>query len=136
VKEDPDYKYSAKDNTSRLLVNTTNNDLKSYNSIEIINKSSYTNGVSVKVGETNKNVNIKVNGFEPINQNSGNVVIKIGGNNNNNKPVFRKPLGNVNNQRPHSVAFGNDLDTSRVPIVRSVEFKKPYKDYQNNNTSI
>ncbi|XP_008194098.1 cordon-bleu protein-like 1 isoform X2 [Tribolium castaneum] len=114
VKDDPDYK----SNTSKLIVNTINNDIKSHNSIEVRNK--FNNGVS-----------IKVNGVET--QTPGNVVIKIGG----PKPVFRKPLGNVNeNQRPHSIAFGGDFDISRVPIVRSVEFKKPYKDVQNNNTSV
>ncbi|XP_044267448.1 cordon-bleu protein-like 1 isoform X2 [Tribolium madens] len=126
VKDDPDYK----SNTSKLIVNTVNNDIKSHNSIEVRNKTTFSNGVSVRVGPDTKNVSIKVNGVEP--QAPGNVVIKIGG----TKPVFRKPLGNVNeNQRPHSIAFGGDFDISRVPIVRSVEFKKPYKEVQNNNNT-
>ncbi|RZC36482.1 microtubule-associated protein futsch, partial [Asbolus verrucosus] len=147
VKEDPDYKFGVKDtNHSKLIVNTVNNDIRSHNSIEVRNKmappTSYSNGVNLRVGSdnNNRNVSIKVNGSEPISgQNTGNVVIKIGGlNQTSNKAVFRKPLGNVNenNQRPHSIAFGSDFDISRVPIVRSVEFKKPYKDFQNNNTSV
>jgi hypothetical protein len=141
VKEDPDYKYSVRDsNNSKIIVNTFNNDIKSSNSIEVNNKipHTYTNGVSVRVdSDHSKNYY----GSEPVSNNtSGNVVIKIAGTKTASaKPFFRKPLGNVNteiNHRPHSIAFGSDFDISRVPIVRSVEFKKPYKDLHSNNTTI
>ncbi|CAH0557230.1 unnamed protein product [Brassicogethes aeneus] len=135
VKEDVDYNVSSK-----LIVNTTNNNITSNNSIEVNNKpnSTYSNNgsVNVRVGgyqpSEPKHVTIKVNGTEPIStEKSGNVVIKIG----SCKPLenqkfvsYRKPLGNINKiqtQRPHSIAFD---DLSHVPVVRSVELKKPYKD--------
>lgn len=53
---------------------------------------------------------------------------------------YRKPLGNINGvdkvkQRPHSIAFDASCpDLSRVPIVRAVELKKPYKNSQGNKT--
>ncbi|CAH1130600.1 unnamed protein product [Ceutorhynchus assimilis] len=111
VKEDEDYKLGKV--SSKLIVNTTNNNVTSNNSVEVKQ--------------------------EQITQNSGNVVIKIGSSNNYSKnlgPIgYRKPFGNVNqnNPRPHSIALPTDFDISRVPVVRSVEYKKPFKDL---NTSI
>ncbi|KAK4879922.1 hypothetical protein RN001_008068 [Aquatica leii] len=90
------------------------------------------------------NVSIKVNGVEHMkSQESGNLVIKVGEtqsnytsltrfSNNTSTVNFRKPLSNINKidtgTRPHSIAFSNDFDISRVPIVRAVELKKPFKD--------
>lgn len=109
VKDDPDYhKYQSK-----LIAN--NQSKPQNNTVQI------------------KHEPVKING-QYINGNpistQNNVVIRIG----EPRPFVRKPLGTVNT-RPHSIAFGNDLDISRVPIVRSVELKKPYRDFQN-NTSI
>ncbi|KAJ8943618.1 hypothetical protein NQ318_016596 [Aromia moschata] len=152
VREDTDYKLSN-NVSSKLIVNTINNNITSSNSVEESNVS--INGFNRK--ESN-NVSIKVNGNDPIisTQNSGNVVIKIGSLNPqtyNPKPIdsqmfinhttasgYRKPFTNINKnqptQRPHSVAFDSDFDISRVPVVRSVELKKPFKDLSNNNTSV
>lgn len=141
VKEDPDYKFGVRDTTnSKLIVNTINNDIRSYNTIEIRNKSPANihrtpSNIRLNAEVTNKTLN----NSEISGQNTGNVLIKIGAPPPlANKPVLRKPFGNINadgvhQQRPHSIAFGSDFDISRVPIVRSVEFKKPYKEFQNNN---
>ncbi|KAL3280931.1 hypothetical protein HHI36_004158 [Cryptolaemus montrouzieri] len=83
----------------------------------------------------NQNVTIKVNGSEPIStQRNGNVLIKIGEQNNryqefNSDTLYRQPFNNLsrNSPRPHSVAFPSDFDMSRVPVVRSVELKKTFK---------
>ncbi|XP_045472777.1 uncharacterized protein LOC123679302 isoform X2 [Harmonia axyridis] len=41
----------------------------------------------------------------------------------------RSPYGRkTSSQRPHSVAFASDFDISRVPVVRSVELKKKFRD--------
>lgn len=134
VKEDADYKLSN-NVSSRLIVNTTNNNVSSSNSVEV---NSY--GRNFPVNGYEREESHKVNGTEPV-------VIKIGAS--NSKPVdsqrlinhttatgYRKPFSNMNkNQptaRPHSVAFDSDFDISRVPVVRSVELKKPFK----NNTSV
>ncbi|KAJ8929210.1 hypothetical protein NQ314_018088 [Rhamnusium bicolor] len=169
VKEDADYKLSN-NVSSKLIVNTTNNNITSNNSIEIKNNTSSTkinstptfnNGANIRINGFDQkepnNVSIKVNGTEHVSsmQNSGNVVIKIGSlNSQNQKSIdsqrfishttaagYRKPFSNINRnqptQRPHSVAFDSDFDISRVPVVRSVELKKPYKDVgSNNNTSV
>lgn len=153
VKDDTNYK--TNNVSSKLIVNTTNNNITSNNRIEVNGtnrfSSNYTsNGsVNVRVGgyqpTEQKNVSIEVNGTEPIlREKSGNVVIKIGGNQSNlenqrfishaTPAGYRKPLGNINKTqtpRPHSIAVDSDL--SHVPVVRSVELKKPYKDI---NTSI
>lgn len=142
VKEDPDYKFGVRDTTnSKLIVNTINNDIRSYNTIEIKNKSAANVNRTSSTARLNAEINNKaLNNSETISgQNTGNVLIKIGASPPlASKPVLRRPLGNVNvdgvhHQRPHSIAFGSDFDISRVPIVRSVEFKKPYKEFQNNN---
>ncbi|XP_060516861.1 cordon-bleu protein-like 1 isoform X4 [Cylas formicarius] len=150
VKEDADYKLGNHFNniSSKLIVNTTNNNISSNNSIEI-------KGAPKSYGEY-KESDAKFGGAnEEITQKSGNVVIKIGGNQNsftrnfdNPKLLgptgYRKPFSNVNGNangytnkpRPHSIALDSNFDISRVPVVRSVEFKKPYKDIQGNNTSV
>ncbi|KAK5646900.1 hypothetical protein RI129_005364 [Pyrocoelia pectoralis] len=113
-----------------------------------------TNGVLVhneKLGNSN-NVSIKINGMEPIKCNHpGNVVIKIGETesksnafssrfiNHTTAVGYRKPLSNIskiaNIGRPHSLDL--DIDISRVPVVRSVELKKPFKEaVQINNKSV
>lgn len=131
LKEDTDYKI----NNSRVLVNTINN-TGTKSSIEIVNHNTphqNYNGndvISIRTQSDSNNVSIKVNSSEPIlSQKSGNVIIKIGTNTGN---VYRKPLGNINGMehktRPHSIAIDNTFDVSRVPIVRAVELKKPYKD--------
>ncbi|XP_018565526.1 MATH and LRR domain-containing protein PFE0570w isoform X2 [Anoplophora glabripennis] len=167
VKEDADYKL-GNNVSSKLIVNTTNNNVTSNNSIEVknnisstsINSTSYNKGSNVNVSSYDdrgvNNVSIKVNGTEPVSsmQTSGNVVIKIGIlSSQNSKSVenqrfinhttamgYRKPFSNINkNQpttRPHSVSYESDFDISRVPVVRSVELKKPYKGSNNNNTSV
>lgn len=38
--------------------------------------------------------------------------------------------------RPHSVAFPSDFDISRVPVVRSVELKKSFRDIRKNTSVI
>lgn len=168
VKEDADYKLSNH-MSSKLIVNTTNNNVTSNNSIEVKNNvsttsinstSSFNKGPNVNISSyddrgVNNNVSIKVNGTEPVSsiQSSGNVVIKIGTlSSQNSKSVesqrfishttamgYRKPFSNINkNQqttRPHSVSYDSDFDISRVPVVRSVELKKPFKG-NNNNTSV
>lgn len=113
VKEDRDYK--MKNGTSKIVVNT-----EPKKTAEILNN----------------NVSIKVNGAEPIvSQSSGNVIIKIGG---NSSTPYRKPFGNLNaneqKPRPHSVAIDSNGDVSRLPIVRSVELKKPFRDGQLNKS--
>lgn len=104
VQEDTDYK--MKNAPSKVIVNT----------------------------ETN-NVSIKVNSSEPIvSQPSGNVIIKIGGDS-SAECIYRKPLGTEQKPRPHSVAVTDqNSEVSRVPIVRSVELKKPFKDCQMNKS--
>lgn len=166
VKEDADYKLSN-NVSSKLIVNTTNNNITSNNSIEVKNNvsstsinstSSYNKGPNVNISSYDdkgvNNISIKVNGTEPVSsmQSSGNVVIKIGTlSSQNSKSIenqrfinhttamgYRKPFSNINkNQqttRPHSVSYDSDFDISRVPVVRSVELKKPFKG--NNNTSV
>lgn len=116
VKEDTDYKMT--NGTSKIVVNTEPK------AVEILNNKN--------------NVSIKVNGTEPIvSQSSGNVIIKIGGNTECN---YRKPFCTLNGveqnkPRPHSVAIdSSNSDVSRVPIVRSVELKKPFRDSQLNKS--
>ncbi|KAF5283756.1 hypothetical protein FQR65_LT02650 [Abscondita terminalis] len=85
---------------------------------------------SNEINSNNRNdnkVSFKVNGTESVErQESGNVIIKISENN------YRKPFSSINKievgVRPHSIAIPNDSDISRVPIVRAVELKKPFKD--------
>ncbi|XP_019757690.2 uncharacterized protein LOC109536057 isoform X3 [Dendroctonus ponderosae] len=78
-------------------------------------------------------------GGAEITQKSGNVVIRIGANKSSllGPAGYRRPLANLNGstrpvQRPHSIA----LDLSRVPVVRSMELKKPFQEAQTGNTSI
>ncbi|XP_066258706.1 muscle M-line assembly protein unc-89 isoform X5 [Euwallacea similis] len=104
--------------------------------------------VSVKEDEDYKLGNVNHNGNaaqkSEITQSSGNVVIKIGPATNSTRlmapAAYRKPLGNLNGgsepQRPHSIAFDSSFDINRVPVVRSVEFKKPYKDFHVNNSHL
>ncbi|XP_074031345.1 LOW QUALITY PROTEIN: uncharacterized protein [Leptinotarsa decemlineata] len=140
VKEDADY--TLGNVSSKLIVNTTNNNITSNNSIEI-----KSNNPTNDTNASDNSVSIKVNGTEPIKQ--GNVVIKIGDLNSQAPKVidsrrfishttatgYRKPFSTSGkNQRPHSVAFDSDFDISRVPVVRSVELKKPFKDL--GNTSV
>lgn len=114
VKEDTDYK--MKNGTSKVVVNADNR-----KTVEILNNKN--------------NVSIKVNGSEPIvSQGAGNVIIKIGA----NASDYRKPFANLNGTepkyRPHSVAVDSSNEVSRLPIVRSVELKKPFKDTQMNRS--
>nr|XP_023013807.1 uncharacterized protein LOC111503677 [Leptinotarsa decemlineata] len=140
VKEDADY--TLGNVSSKLIVNTTNNNITSNNSIEI-----KSNNPTNDTNASDNSVSIKVNGTEPIKQ--GNVVIKIGDLNSQGPKAidsrrfishttatgYRKPFSTSGkNQRPHSVAFDSDFDISRVPVVRSVELKKPFKDL--GNTSV
>lgn len=105
----------------------------------------------------NPSISIKVNGTESAHQhhqqyqqqhqqqqpqqpNNG-VIIKIGPTQNkedyvnrfinHTAPVgYRKPLGTINKNeitRPHSIAITNGTDY-QPPIVRSVEYKKPYQN--------
>ncbi|CAH1105204.1 unnamed protein product [Psylliodes chrysocephalus] len=142
VKEDEDYKL-GNNISSKLIVNTTNNNITSNNSIEIKNG---------EVESVQPSISIKVNGTEipttTTESKAGNVVIKIGSTPSQPKIIdnqrfishttasgYRRPLTDINkNQRPHSIAFGSDIDISRVPVVRSVELKKPFKDF--GNTSV
>ena len=128
LKEDDDYK-----------INTTN--VKPmYNTPDY----SKVNGTGV--------VSIRVNSSEPIvTKPAGNVIIKIGGGHaerstmpepiSNMTPdnIYRRPMGGVNklgrSSRPHSIAIDPTFDNSRVPVVRSVELKKPFKDLQNKNVA-
>lgn len=160
LKEDKDYKISnigamkAKF-SSQTNVNTEVKKQENVGSVNI-----RVNGESKDQVDSGK-LNIKIN--EPsktiINQTPGNVIIKIGNTNNEeqlNKPDtkdfysrfinqttaagYRKPLGNINGvdkPRPRSIAFDSSCpDISRVPIVRSVELKKPYKEVQKSVTQI
>lgn len=102
-----DTDYKMKNGTSKVVVNADNK-----KTVEILNNN-------------NNNVSIKVNGSEPIvSQGTGNVIIKIGANRTELKA------------RPHSVAVDSSTDVSRVPIVRSVELKKPFRDSRMNNRSV
>lgn len=93
-----DTDYKMKNGTSKIIVNA-----EPKKTVEITNN--------------NNNVSIKVNGSDPIvSQGAGNVIIKIGANRTEQKP------------RPHSVAIDTSTEVSRVPIVRSVELKKPFRD--------
>lgn len=160
VKEDADYKLSNHV-SSKLIVNTTNNNITSSNSIEVksnttttqISNSNTKPQTYYSTIDSSKNVSVKINGTEPISsQKSGNVIIKIGPNNNSNKILdnqrfishttavgYRRPFTDLNSappkQRPHSIALDSNFDISRVPVVRSVELKKPFKDIQNNNNT-
>lgn len=167
LKEDTDYKFNKKEKdsiNSKLIVNTTNNNIVSNNTIEIRNndirresldKNSNTvfnvkiNAYDGKNYHNSNNVCIKVNGSEPIStQHSGKVYIKIGNKDQKekdlngfsfegqNEKLCRKPFGNVNkieyrNSRPHSIAFGSEY---LPPVVRSVEYKKPFMDLQSNKS--
>lgn len=84
----------------------------------------------------NSSISIKVSS-ETKQQNNG-VIIKIGPQKeeynrfvNHTGPMgYRKPLGNINkneNGRPHSIAI-TDTSDYQPPIVRSVEYKKPYQN--------
>ncbi|GJQ69921.1 putative actin filament network formation [Trypoxylus dichotomus] len=158
VKEDKDYKFSTKVNTLSTV------DVDSKKASALNSTSSFNtykpNAVSINSTSTNSSnnsqtsngVSIKVNTNEQIStQAAGNVVIKIGGSDTNKEldssssrfinhftpEGYRKPFGNVNKidrARPHSIAFDNQFDISRVPVVRSVELKKPFKDLQNNKS--
>lgn len=151
IKEDADYKLSNHNVNSKLMVTTTNNDIISNNTVEVRNN---LNNNKVK---DPRGVSIKVNGTEAFNgnqyQSGGNVVIRIGTVNGESRPKtidnerfishttavgYRKPFSAINNnqstQRPHSIAVNTDLDNSRVPVVRSFELKKTYKDL--GNTSV
>lgn len=158
IKEDSDYKLSNHNVNSKLIVNTTNNDITSNNSVEVRNNFGNNNtNNNINQGKDSRNVSIKVNGTEPINDNQyqsgSNVVIKIGSANRDNRPKsidnqrfinhttaagYRKPFSTISNnhtsQRPHSIAFDSEFDISRVPVVRSFELKKPFKDL--GNTSV
>lgn len=138
LKEDTDYriKSSTDTNNSKVIINTVtsisqNNHLNSYGTNN--------NNSGTITTQADNNVSIKVNGTEPIvSQNAGNLIIKIGTNVQTNETFFRKPLGNISvnevKSRPHSIAIDSTFDVSRVPIVRSVELKKPYKDSQMNKS--
>ncbi|KAI4465578.1 hypothetical protein MML48_3g00004895 [Holotrichia oblita] len=153
VKEDTDYKFSTKVITST----TQENDLQKASTLKPTSslnnyKSSTININNNNTHQVSNGVSIKVNGVEPISsQKSGNVVIKIAGTDSSKEldgsssrfinhftpEGYRKPFGNVNKIeriRPHSIAFDNQFDISRVPVVRSVELKKPFKDLQNNKS--
>lgn len=142
IKEDSDYKLSNHNVNSKLLVSTTNNDITSNNSVEVRN--------NFNNNQDTRGVSIKVNGTESINQQGSNVVIKIG--DARSKPIdnqrfinhttaagYRKPFSSISSnqgtQRPHSIAFDSDFDISRVPVVRSFELKKPYKDMANTSVT-
>lgn len=159
IKEDTDYKFNnikAKFNGSQPQENGTVK-TQSYPSVNIrVNSSNSKDQVD------SGKINIKINSEEankPIPQQSGNVVIKIGSSKNGDGEKvqknslytrflnqttavgYRKPLGNINGvdkPRPHSIAFDASCpDLSRVPIVRAVELKKPFKEPPgNNNKSI
>ncbi|XP_050497719.1 uncharacterized protein LOC114340291 isoform X2 [Diabrotica virgifera virgifera] len=146
VKEDEDYTLGNTVST-KLIVNTTNNNVTSNNRIEI--KTS-----NKEVQSSNEpSISIKVNGSEvpttTTDTKTGNVVIKIGPSSNSQPKIidnqtfinhttavgYRKPFNDINkNQRPYSIAFSSEYDMSRVPVVRSVELKKPFKDF--GNTSV
>lgn len=83
--------------------------------------------VAVKADEDYKLGNpTKPPGAE-ITQQSGNVVIRIGAHKSSllGPAGYRRPLANLNGStRPHSIA----LDLSRVPVVRSMELKKPLQE--------
>ncbi|XP_050294774.1 uncharacterized protein LOC126734957 isoform X3 [Anthonomus grandis grandis] len=93
----------------------------------------YKLGNHATISEEESNISNNNNNNTEITQNSGgNVVIRIGGS--TNKPLsnrfvgpvaYRKPFSDLNS-RPHSIALPSDFDASRVPIVRSVELKKPF----------
>ncbi|XP_031345667.1 uncharacterized protein LOC116172580 isoform X6 [Photinus pyralis] len=102
--------------------------------------------------EKSNNVSIKVNGVETIKSTTpGNVIIKIGESESKSNTFssrflnhyagvgYRKPLSNVNKigniGRPHSIAMDLDIDISRVPVVRSVELKKPLKEVNNKSVT-
>lgn len=102
--------------------------------------------VAVKEDEDYKLGNVN-NQKTEITQHSGNVVIKIGGAATStpiSSPVtttvtsstkllapagYRRPLSNINgaSERP---AFLN-FEPNRAPVVRGVEFKKPFRDFHN-----
>lgn len=148
IKEDSDYKLSNHNVNSKLIVSTKNNDITSNNSVEV------RNNFNSAQEKDSRGVSIKVNGTESVNdsqyQSGSNVVIKIGSMNGDSRPKtidnqrfishttaagYRKPFSTISNnqkpQRPHSIAFDSDFDISRVPVVRSFELKKPYKDMSN-----
>ncbi|XP_072402005.1 uncharacterized protein [Diabrotica undecimpunctata] len=146
VKEDEDYTLGNNVST-KLIVNTTNNNVTSNNRIEI-----KTNNKEVQ-SSNEPSISIKVNGSEvpttTTDTKTGNVVIKIGPSSNSQPKIidnqtfishttavgYRKPFNDINkNQRPYSIAFSSEYDMSRVPVVRSVELKKPFKDF--GNTSV
>lgn len=130
LQDDTDYRTnnSTNTNSSKVTINTGTS----------IPQNGYArnyDGNSMRTHDSN--VSIKVNGSEPIvSQKSGNVIIKIG----TNETFFRRPLGNLHpnetKSRPHSIAIDSTLDVSRVPIVRSVELKKPFKDVNKSVTQI
>lgn len=125
VKEDSDYRIKNATEPSKVVINTSpskNNEV-----------------IRVRTQTQLNNVSIKVNGSEPIlSQKSGNVIIKIGTNVQTTETTYRRPLANMNGveqkSRPHSIAVDPTSDVSRVPIVRSVELKKPFKDAQLNKS--
>lgn len=160
VKEDEDYKLGNMNVSSKLIVKTTNNDMASNNTVEVKSNGLERNvnvHINGKLTTNSRNHNAIGSGSEQITQKSGNVIIKIGSANDSNNyirkldnkhfvdpPVYRKAFTNINrndgflhsNQRPHSIAFDSEFDPSRVPVVRSVELKKQYKNMHNTNTSV
>lgn len=158
LKEDKDYKISNIASVKAKFSSQTNlnaEPVKSKQQDNVASVNIRVNGEHKEQTDSGK-INIKINS-EPekaiINQTPGNVIIKIGNINNEetNKPetknfysrflnqttaaAYRKPLGNINGvdkPRPRSIAFDSSCpDISRVPIVRSVELKKPFREVQN-----
>ncbi|KAK9888872.1 hypothetical protein WA026_001093 [Henosepilachna vigintioctopunctata] len=143
VKEDEDYKLGRGRNKthSSVMINSS-----SEQPIENCVKIKHTTSDSLysfsNKTET-KNVTIKINGSEPIStEKNGNVLIKIRQPNSkfhefNSDILYRHPTNRLNgsSQRPHSVAFPSDFDISRVPVVRSVELKKSFRDTSNNSSN-
>lgn len=163
LKEDNDYKISnISTMKARFSSQTSLNTSEPITKINTSNVSSV--NIRVNSGEKTDKLNIKVNNGSQeersgsskiISNQPGNVIIKIGSSNvgsdtlekpatsntsRNFEVTWRKPLGNINGMakpRPRSIAFDSSCpDISRVPIVRSVELKKPYKEVQTGNKSV
>ncbi|KAF5298322.1 hypothetical protein FQA39_LY11806 [Lamprigera yunnana] len=124
LKEDTDYKINGTVSSGLPINNVSNN--------QETEKNCETHSVTVKINGTNHTTIQDTKTREHKFARFVNHALST---------AYRKPLSNINkiesSGRPHSIAFPSEFDVSRLPIVRSVELKKPFKDnVQMNNKSI
>ncbi|XP_044752451.1 uncharacterized protein LOC123312209 isoform X2 [Coccinella septempunctata] len=134
VKEDADYKLGQ--GTNNRYLNTT---VQNGSRIIDVKEQKFVGEIASKQAET-QTVTITCNGSSE--RKDFNVLIKIEDQNRRFQDqkvdsMYKTSYSlNRNSQRPHSVAFPSDFDISRVPVVRSVELKKTFRDIPGNTSVI